>query len=721
MKWYLAKDLAGLPGLPKAVTSVSRKAVTDGWDRRQVEGVKGRAFEYNFDSLPEETQKYLINEQAKAEMAEKAKLSKEARAAIGEPKKVATSDEKVDALSQMNGWTEERKNRCFIRYEIIRGCEEYIRNVAMIGVKRTQASADFCDMFNARSLPFSDDVYRVIGNMSHVSLRRWRKHYAEGGIANLDRRANPTKEQYIIETQPEMKKFALAMIHEFPHINGGKLAKAIEVEFKKSGLRIPGSRSVQRWLNWWKEHNPSLFESVRNPDAWKNNHLTAYGDASDGICELNQLWELDATPADMQVTLPDGSKRRYHISGLIDVYSRTPMLLVTETPRTEANAALLRRAILEKGRPHRVKLDNGSDYISRGMMMVLDSLDIEFDICPPFSPWKKPHIERFFRSFSHDLLEFLPGFIGHNVAERKAIEARRPFAERLMKKDEVIDVTMSPEDLQEFCDNWVKNVYMHKVHSGIKAKPFDMVNNFKGEIVRISNERALDQLLSVPTQGGTRTVNKKGIKIDNINYIAPELALHTGEQIQIRYDKDDLGKVIVSALNGEFICVAVNPEYEGIDRQQIATEGRRIQREQVKQHKREMEAAKRKYKTREIADRIMDSAEEDASKVIAMPKPGTEFTNKNIEGATEAAEALESNEPSFWDKQEKKEAMRKIVTKEDDTGKARFCRWLDLNKKVEAGEVLDEINRHWKENYEQSPEFKGNYMVWEDFGDRAFR
>ncbi|WP_173862754.1 Mu transposase C-terminal domain-containing protein, partial [Zoogloea sp. LCSB751] len=76
------------------------------------------------------------------------------------------------------------------------------------------------------------------------------------------------------------------------------------------------------------------------------------------------------------------------------------------------------------------------------------------------------------------------------------------------------------------------NVYMHKVHSGIDATPFEMVSNFKGEIARIDNERALDMLLSVPTQGGTRTVNKTGIKIDNIIYIAAELGPYIGQQVR---------------------------------------------------------------------------------------------------------------------------------------------------------------------------------------------
>ncbi|WP_277988004.1 DNA-binding protein, partial [Vibrio sp. Vb2880] len=50
--WFLSKQLIGLPGLPKTTQGVSLKANRENWLKRKPEGVKGRAFEYSFDSLP---------------------------------------------------------------------------------------------------------------------------------------------------------------------------------------------------------------------------------------------------------------------------------------------------------------------------------------------------------------------------------------------------------------------------------------------------------------------------------------------------------------------------------------------------------------------------------------------------------------------------------------------------------------------------------------------
>ncbi|WP_258304483.1 DNA-binding protein [Pectobacterium atrosepticum] len=50
--WVTAKDIAGLPGLPSAISSVLRKAKKENWVFRQKCGIKGVAYEFNFDGLP---------------------------------------------------------------------------------------------------------------------------------------------------------------------------------------------------------------------------------------------------------------------------------------------------------------------------------------------------------------------------------------------------------------------------------------------------------------------------------------------------------------------------------------------------------------------------------------------------------------------------------------------------------------------------------------------
>jgi putative transposase len=41
-------------------------------------------------------------------------------------------------------------------------------------------------------------------------------------------------------------------------------------------------------------------------------------------------------------------------------------------------------------------------------------------ISPPFSPWKKPHVESGFKTFCTACFELLSGYIGHDVADQQA-------------------------------------------------------------------------------------------------------------------------------------------------------------------------------------------------------------------------------------------------------------------------------------------------------------
>src|SRR5690625_7665682 len=157
--------------------------------------------------------------------------------------------------------------------------------------------------------------------------------------------------------------------------------------------------------------------------------------------------------------LTDG---RHAILGMSDVYSRRTKLHVVRTSTSAGIISLLRRAISSYGMPETVATDQGKDYVSKAMKRVLPSLGIEHLEMPPFSPDKKPFIERFFRTFSHDLVEILPGFIGHNVAERQDIEARRSFAERMMKKGETVEIELDVEAFQELCDRWCDGSYTHR-------------------------------------------------------------------------------------------------------------------------------------------------------------------------------------------------------------------------------------------------------------------
>src|SRR5690606_19576391 len=136
----------------------------------------------------------------------------------------------------------------------------------------------------------------------------------------------------------------------------------------------------------------------------------------------------------------------------------------------------------------------GADYTSEHVRRVLLMLGIRHDVCPPYTPEAKPHVERAFGTFTRDLVELLPGYVGHSVADRKAIEDRISMADRHAGK-KLHRVRMSVSDFQDFCDAWCRDVYEHDEHRGIGTSPFQRVVQWLKTdmpVRRIENERALD-------------------------------------------------------------------------------------------------------------------------------------------------------------------------------------------------------------------------------------
>ena len=117
------------------------------------------------------------------------------------------------------------------------------------------------------------------------------------------------------------------------------------------------------------------------------------------------------------------------------------------------------------------------------------------------------------------LAEQVPGYIGHNVAERKAIEARKGFAQRMYKKlrkpNEEVQLRLSAEELQKICDDWAEYMYGNDPHSDLGGMtPNQKADASAASIRPIPNERALDVLLlPVPDNNGLRTVGTKGLRI----------------------------------------------------------------------------------------------------------------------------------------------------------------------------------------------------------------
>jgi len=651
---YTAKDLAGLPGMPE-----TQKGVIDKGNRSEIasrpikkkDGSDSKFREYAVTSLPAETRRYLAGKNTKIGYAPEATAMAtqlQQTAAESEAQRLEARRESTAAFNRLQPW---QKKGASAKLEIIKASQRYIDDH---GLAKHEGQNGFTHEYNLGRIDVAPWVRAEIREFHPQTLRDWVKTEFDLGVMGLvdcygNRKGQSKIETYITGTDEKgnpvkpLVTTILALICKHPHIKEKKLNETLRSLLPEAPY--VSDKSIGRWVEAWKKAHVQEWDYIVNPDNWKNKHLTAAGVMDEGIRYiLNKRWEIDATPADLMLT--DG---RNKIIGLIDVGTRRLILQVTPTEKGLDNGLVVRRGILAWGVPATGTFisDQGNPYKSEIFTRFLDGMDIEHELCPAFSGDRKPFIERAFRTFSHDLVEMLDGYCGHSVADRKAIESRKSFAERLMGKDEVIEAKLTAQELQQFCDRWCA-AYHDRVHGTLGKSPNQVVNEWTGAIHRITDERALDVLLSpVAGDDGWRTVTKRGIKINHHWYIHGEFGIISGQRVQA-LETEDVGRVIINRHNEhgiiEFVGLAECPELTGISRAEVAAIARARQKRVIAQANELKKQARRELKGQDIATAVLEHRERQAAEaqanIVPFPRPTIDYTSPGLQAAGEAAQAL---------------------------------------------------------------------------------
>lgn len=573
-EWYTAQELAlqDLPDLPRTDRRIRARAERENWKSRSREFGKG--LEYHLSSFPLDTQAALLKAEARQFLAENPlPLVIKPTPALPDP---ALKDAGDALAAHLSGKPLARMDA---KINILQEFRRFVRATPVTGTQKPGGKLHkeaFAAAWNRGEI--DSKAVAVIPRLAADKLDRWPRQLQRAGLAGLAGRYGNRRGHTLIDQQPQLAVALRSLLVETPHISHVHAHEFLCARYHGSDLRLPSLKTVARWITDWKAVNHSLFCKLSDPDRWKSTYQSAIGDASAAIIALNQEWQADSTPADLE--LADG---RHNLIFLLDVYSRRLKIQVSKTSTAAAIAAVLRRGLLDWGVPETLKTDNGADYVSDHIRRICHTLDIQHHLCAPFTPEGKGHVERHVQTFSHDLLELLPGYIGHNVAERQALRARQQFSDRMGVKGSVVKLAHSAADLQAFCDRWC-DAYHDRPHRGLHTQtPNQVVASWHkrgNPIRRIADDRILDILLApAPSGDGWRVVGKGDhIKVDGFGYNATALALHVGDRVRVMYDETDMGKVYVFDGFGRFLAIAECPEVAGLDRRQIAMDSKTAQR-----------------------------------------------------------------------------------------------------------------------------------------------
>lgn len=592
------------------------------------------------------------------------------------------------------------------------------------------AQCEFARLYNNRDLAdLPGWVLEAKPRLSRPTLERWRSTVAKAGLAGLGDKYGARKGTSVLETANGgliADKIAAYIVKQ-PHLTARQIRRMIKAEFgdvvsikRRDGEKVsslPNERAFQRFMKNWKSDHEEALLKLTDPDKWRRSREVSGTNMYDHVERPNELWEIDASPAD--VLCVDG---RYSIYLVIDIATRRVKILVSRTPTTEASLLLVRKAIQSWGVPDVLRTDNGSDFISYRFKSGISAIGVSQDICGAFSPKEKAAVERAIGTMQRDLMPLLPGFIGHNVTDRKKIEARKSFAQRLgCDAQKAFCVEMTADELQRYCDDWAENVYAHEGHGSLNNKtPFDAATSFVGAIRRIENPRVLDILLAEIPGGGTRRVTATGLRIDGARFMSPMLL--PGSTVQVRHDPQDMGRVYCFSEDGvEFIAVAECPERTGADPKAMVAAAKAEQKRRIRDEVDPLQRAIRAIKPRDMIDMTLKDANDRTGNITAFPRPTERHSTSEIEAAQVALQPTATHQSA--EDEAKHKAFEASLAQDNtnvvalpETAKDRFLRAMRIEEMITNKEQVDTDDAVWLGRYQTTSEYRASREIFEEFG-----
>ncbi len=711
--WLTAAELAGLKlaGLPASKRRINAHAERHGWrdsgKARRRQGAGG-GWEYHISLLPDTALDDLLAR----------RFSASAAAGIELPQAQG------DAMA-----------RAQARARIVLAAQ-----AAHLGQGRTASYEYFCRLYNAGKVPVSDEVRRLVPSVSAASLRRWRKWMQAGDMMRLAGASRRRRGRSPIDRANDgaLGRYVAGLLIARPQLSAVQIRDLAIAQFGEvidlngKECPMPSVRSFQRWLDAFRREHAAAIARATNPDLYKSKYRHAGGSRDGWVRAVNDLWEIDASPADVMTT-----QGRVSVYVCVDAYSRRMMVHVARTPRTQAMLELVIRCILEWGVPRTIRSDNGSDFTSHQARATFAALGIEHDICPPFSPERKGKVERAIRTLMHSMMSLLPGFVGHNVAERKVIEARKAFSQRLGEQPErLLQVDMTPDELQQAIDRWVAEVYHHRPHAGLGGRTPHLATATCAAPLRTVESRQALVLLAAPlaSGGGLRTVGREGVRVDGHTYITTRVP--AGASVLVRHDLTDMGRVwLFDPDTQELLDEAICPDLAGVDPQQAHAAARRLRDELSRQALAEARAEARRIARdpRRLIDDVTKAAARRNGDVLAFPPRTEQHSTAAIDSAAEAAGDRPPRQPVSQVREDIRQRLDEEMLaewrqqragnvtplprqqEEDPDDVARFKRALRIERALEAGEPVPEEDRVWLRGYQVTAEYRAQKRLMEDF------
>jgi transposase InsO family protein len=327
--------------------------------------------------------------------------------------------------------------------------------------------------------------------VAEETLRDWLQAYRRGGFEAL--LPKPRADRGQARSLPPAVVDALLAVKE----GNPKLSVALVIREARQRGEVPAqlplpNATVHRLL---ARHG--LMDKPRGADSEADRRRFAFQQAG-------ELWMSDVMHGP-SVLVGERTKRKSYLIAFIDDATRViPYAAFALAENTAAFLPVLKQAILRRGLPQRLYVDNGANYRSQHLALVCAKLGLALIHARPYRPQGKGKIERWFKSVRAQLLTRL------GAEDTRSLQAlnRRLWA-------------------------WVEGEYHHSPHRGLNgATPLEQWAQ-SGEAVHFPEPGLdLDDLFLFEAQ---RKVQKdRTVSLNGVLYEVD--AALVGEKVTLRFD-----------------------------------------------------------------------------------------------------------------------------------------------------------------------------------------
>jgi len=316
--------------------------------------------------------------------------------------------------------------------------------------------------------------------------------------------------------------------------------------------QLPSRRCIQRYI---KKVDPYLIVKAKNGNRTAKKTFQASGRNLLSPFALYMV-EIDTHYLDVIVVDPkiNISLGRPFLACAIDTHTRAIVgtYISMYPPSATTTLAVIKDMItrpnqnLPGGIPSIIIPDNGVEFKNNSLARVCDQLKITLTPSQIGTPNNKPHIERFFSTLTHGIIQKLPGATFSNPSARGSYNSTK-------------NVQFTIEQLQKYIDMWISDVYHCSIHSMTGRSPSvmwqDVITDIKPSDISEVDAKILCRR---PIE---RTINHGQVKVDGLSYFSHALTtLQTKgiKKVTVLIDDLDLNEVYIVDPNDKNIVIQAN-------------------------------------------------------------------------------------------------------------------------------------------------------------------